>query len=88
MAFANGLMANVDPTLGPQVLDIALAQWKAHIPQHHQADHFGRGDDIPEQTIRLALAWHPAALATHSLPAFALALTTPSRCLPNLPAED
>jgi len=37
----NGLMADVDATLGQEVFDVPKAQWEADIHHHHEADHLG-----------------------------------------------
>ena len=59
----HGLVANVDPALEQQVLDVAQAQREADVHHHHQADHLGRGVEVAERTGRFAWAGHSAALA-------------------------
>jgi len=45
----NGLMADVDPALRQEILDIAQRQRVSHIHHHHQANDFWRAVEIPER---------------------------------------
>lgn len=44
----HGFMANVDPALEQQVLDVAQAQRKPDVHHDDQTDHLGRRGEIPE----------------------------------------
>ena len=41
-------MANVDPALGQEILDIAQRQRVFHVHHHDQTDHFWRAVEISE----------------------------------------
>ena len=41
-------MADVDPTLGQQILDVAQRQWVPHVHHYDQTDHFWRAIEISE----------------------------------------
>ena len=45
----HGLMADVDPALRQEILDIAQRQRVSHIHHHHQANDFWRAVEIPER---------------------------------------
>jgi hypothetical protein len=52
----DGLVADVDPALGQQILDIAQRQGVSHVHHHHQPDDLGRTVEISEwiaHTLRL-----------------------------------
>jgi hypothetical protein len=46
---ADGLMADVDPTLGQEILDAAQRQRVPHVHHHDQTDHFWRTVEISER---------------------------------------
>jgi hypothetical protein len=37
---SDSLMADVDPALGQQILNVAQRQWVPHVHHHDQTDHF------------------------------------------------
>jgi len=43
------LMADVDPALGQEILDVAQRQRVLHVHHHDQADHFWRAVEISER---------------------------------------
>src|SRR5580692_2220967 len=45
----HGLMADVDPALRQEILDIAQRQRVSHIHHHHQTNDFWRAVEIPER---------------------------------------
>jgi hypothetical protein len=49
-------MADVDPALEYQVLNIAQAERKSDVNQNHQPDHLRRGVEVSERTGWLARA--------------------------------
>ena len=55
-------MADVDPALEQQVLDVPQRQLEPHLHHDHQADHLGRGVEVAERTGGFAGARHGAAL--------------------------
>src|SRR5882757_5458324 len=46
---ANGLMADVDPALGQEVLDVAEQERISHVHHHHQTDDLRRAVKISER---------------------------------------
>ena len=50
------LMADIDPSLVQQILDISKGKWKPHIDHHHKADDLRRGSKIPKR----ATSCHPS----------------------------
>ena len=42
-------MADVDPALGQEILDVAQRQWVPHVHHYDQTDHFWRAVEIPER---------------------------------------
>jgi hypothetical protein len=55
------LMADVDPALGQQILDVAQRQWVSHIHHHHQTDDLRRAVKISERVAhRMELPWREA----------------------------
>src|SRR5271170_3827769 len=59
---SDSLMADVDPALGQQILNVAQRQWVSHVHHHDQTDHFRRAVEISERVVHgLTLAWpgHP-----------------------------
>src|ERR1700722_7343314 len=48
----DGLMADVDPSLGQQILDVAKRQRVPHVHHHNQADDFRRAVEISERVGR------------------------------------
>ena len=46
---SDSLMADVDPALGQQILDIAQRQRVSHVHHHDQTDHFWRAVEISER---------------------------------------
>jgi hypothetical protein len=55
---SNGLMADVDPALGPQILNVAQRQRLPHAHHQDQTDPFRRAVEISERVAHcLALAW-------------------------------
>jgi hypothetical protein len=61
------LVAQVDPALKQEVLDVPQRQREPHIHHHHQADHLGRGIEVAERTGGLRLvAAHRRRLAAQS----------------------
>ena len=47
----HGLVADVDATLGQQVLDLTQRQWEANIHHHSEPDDLGRTVEIPEGVL-------------------------------------
>src|SRR5271168_3177135 len=45
----DGLVADVDPALGQQILDVAQRQWVPHVHHHHQTDDLRRTVEISER---------------------------------------
>src|SRR5271168_3772968 len=45
----DGLVADVDPALGQQILDVAQRQWVPHVHHHHQTDDLRRAVEISER---------------------------------------
>src|SRR5271169_6111319 len=45
----DGLMADVDPALGQEILDVAQRQRVSHVHHHDQTDHFWRAVEISER---------------------------------------
>ena len=45
----NRLMADVDPALGQEILDVAQRQRVLHVHQHRQTDYLGRAVEIAER---------------------------------------
>src|SRR5580692_7266286 len=43
------LMADVDPALGQQILDVAQRQWVSHVHHHDQTDDLWRAVEISER---------------------------------------
>jgi hypothetical protein len=55
---SDGLMADVDPALGQEILDVSQRQWVPHVHHYDQTDHFWRAVEIPERVAHgLTLAW-------------------------------
>jgi hypothetical protein len=51
-------MADVDPALGQEILDVAQRQWVPHVHHYDQTDHFWRAVEISEGVAHgLTLAW-------------------------------
>src|SRR5208337_702687 len=46
---SDSLMADVDPALGQQILDVAQRQRVSHVHHHDQTDHFWRAVEISER---------------------------------------
>jgi hypothetical protein len=46
---SDGLMADVDPALGQEILDVAERQWVPHVHHHGQTNHFWRAVEIAER---------------------------------------
>ncbi len=59
---AHGLMADVDAALGQQVLDVPQRQREPDIHHHHEADHLGRGVNVPKRAGWFAWARHSPPL--------------------------
>jgi hypothetical protein len=72
----NGLMADVDPTLGQEILDVAQRQWVSHVHHHDETDDLRRTVEISERV------GHGPSLAWSEGPR-AFALTSPSVGLRN-----
>jgi hypothetical protein len=45
----HGLVADVDPTLGHEIFDVAQRQWVSHVHHHHQTDDLRRAVEISER---------------------------------------
>ena len=45
----DGLMADIDAALGPQILDVAQRQGESHVHHHDQTDDLGRAIEITER---------------------------------------
>ena len=45
----DGLVADVDPALGQQILDVAQRQWVSHVHHHDQTDDLWRAVEISER---------------------------------------
>jgi hypothetical protein len=45
----DGLVANVDPTLGQKILDVAQRQWVSDVHHHDQTDDLWRSIEISER---------------------------------------
>jgi hypothetical protein len=50
------LVADVDPALGQQILDVAQRQWASHVHHHGQTDDFWRAVEISERIAQCAEA--------------------------------
>ena len=57
---SDGLVADVDPTLGQQILDVAQRQRVSHVHHHHQTDHLWRAVEISEWIAHAPRLTHPA----------------------------
>jgi hypothetical protein len=73
----DGLVADVDPTLGQKILDVAQRQRVSDVHHHHQTDDLWRAVEISEPVA------HVLKLAQrHAAPEFALMVwTSPARHL-------
>jgi hypothetical protein len=68
----DGLVADVDPALGPEIFDVAQRQQISHLHHHDQTDDLRRAVEISERIAHgLKLPWRDALRA--------LCLTTPRR---------
>jgi hypothetical protein len=45
---SDGLMADVDPALRQEILDVSQRQWVPHVHHYDQTDHFWRAVEISE----------------------------------------
>jgi hypothetical protein len=45
---SDGLMADVDPEPGQEILDVSQRQWVPHVHHHDQTNHFWRAVEIAE----------------------------------------
>ena len=75
---SDGLVADVDPTLGQQILDVAQRQRVSHVHHHHQTDHLWRAVEISEWIAHAPRLTHPAVRE--------FALTPPSGPLGQAPS--
>src|SRR3984957_17923650 len=48
---SDGLMADVDPALGQEVLDVSQRQWVPHVHHYDQTNHFWRAVEISEWAV-------------------------------------
>jgi hypothetical protein len=46
---SDGLMADVDPALGQEILDVSQRQWVPHVHHHDQTDDLRRAVEISER---------------------------------------
>jgi hypothetical protein len=46
---SDGLMVDVDPALGQEILDVSQRQWVPHVHHHDQTNHFWRAVEIAER---------------------------------------
>ena len=79
-----GLVAQVDPALEQQVLDVPSDKGEADIHHHLEADHLGRGVEVTERTGGLAGAGHGAAAKRPILKLGAFSLTVPDQATSRL----
>ena len=72
-------MADVDPTLEQQVLDVPQRQLEPHLHHDHQADHLGRGVEVAERTGGFCggAAWRGSHCHRPMPPVGSIALTEP-----------
>jgi hypothetical protein len=55
---SDSLMADIDPALGQQILNVAQRQQVPHVHHYDQTDHFWRAVEISERVAHsLTLAW-------------------------------
>src|SRR5208283_396956 len=55
----DGLMADVDPALGQQILDVAQRQWVSHVHHHDQTDDLWRTVEISKRVAHCAYLPRP-----------------------------
>ena len=72
------LMAQIDPALEQQVLDVPQRQREPHVHHHDETDHPGRGVELAKRAVWFAGAWHATHAKRPILTGGAFALTEPS----------
>src|SRR5208337_928207 len=77
---SDGLMADLDPALGQEILDVAQRQRVPHVHHHDQTDHFWRAVEISKRIAHGLKLPQPEA-------ARKIALTPPHLSRPRLPGE-
>ena len=61
------LVAQIDPALEEEVLDVAQRKRKPDVHHNHEADHLGRWVEIAEWADGFAGTWHRRRLAVFRL---------------------